>query len=164
MDRDTRGFSIDRDTRGFSIDRDTRGFNIDRDTQSFNIDSDTQGFNIDMDTQSFSINKNEMNRDLGHRSLCTYRLNWARRTPSGLWNEWDDTALQRQDSKLEPWRSEAEHATSRPRRLRTILSFTRGWGANIFVSFKPPGPGTEPRTLEWKAAVLTTTLGPPPLV
>ena len=33
---------------------------------------------------------------------------------------------------------------------------------NIFVSFKPPRPGTEPRTLAWKAAVLTTTLGPPP--
>ena len=32
----------------------------------------------------------------------------------------------------------------------------------FFVSFKPPGPGTEPRTLAWKAAVLTTTLGPPP--
>ena len=30
------------------------------------------------------------------------------------------------------------------------------------VSFKLPRPGTEPRTLAWKAAVLTTTLGPPP--
>ena len=44
----------------------------------------------------------------------------------------------------------------------TILTFTRGWGRNNFVSFKPPRPGTEPRTLAWKAAVLTTTLGPPP--
>ena len=34
-------------------------------------------------------------------------------------------------------------------------------GRNIFVSFKPPRPGTEPRTLAWNAAVLTTTLGPP---
>ena len=42
------------------------------------------------------------------------------------------------------------------------LTFTRGWGRNIFVSFKAPRPGTEPRTLAWKAAVLTTTLGPPP--
>ena len=33
----------------------------------------------------------------------------------------------------------------------------------FFVSFKPPRPGTEPRTLAWKAAVLTTTLGPPPI-
>ena len=94
--------------------------------------------------------------------LCTYRLNWARRTSWGWWDDWDDTVLQTQDSKFEPWRSEAEHATSRSRRLPTILAFTRGWGRNIFVSFKPPRPGTEPRTLAWKAAVLTTTIGPPP--
>ena len=94
--------------------------------------------------------------------LCTYRLNWARRASWGWWDDWDDTVLQTQDSKFEPWRSEAEHATSRSRRLPTILTFTRGWGRNIFVSFKPPRPGTEPRTLAWKAAVLTTTLGPPP--
>ena len=94
--------------------------------------------------------------------LCTYRLNWARRTSWGWWDDWDDTVLQTQDSKFEPWRSEAEHATSRSQRLPTILTFTRGWGRNIFVSFKPPRPGTEPRTLAWKAAVLTTTLGPPP--
>ena len=94
--------------------------------------------------------------------LCTYRLNWARKTSWGWWDDWDDTVLQTQDSKFEPWRSEAEHATSRSRRLPTILTFTRGWGRNIFVSFKPPRPGTEPRTLAWKAAVLTTTLGPPP--
>ena len=89
--------------------------------------------------------------------LCTYRLNWARRTSWGWWDDWDDTALQTQDSKFEPWRSKAEHATSRSRRLPTILTFTRGWRRNIFVSFKPPGPRTEPRTLAWKAAVLTTT-------
>ena len=78
------------------------------------------------------------------------------------WLRWH--CLQTQDSKFEPWRSEAEHATSRSRRLPTILTFTRGWGRNIFVSFKPPRPGTEPRTLAWKAAVLTTTLGPPPAI
>ena len=94
--------------------------------------------------------------------LCTYRLNWARRTSWGWWDDWDDTVLQTHDSKFEPWRSEAEHATSRSRRLPTIITFTRGWGRNNFVSFKPPRPGTEPRTLAWKAAVLTTTLGPPP--
>ena len=94
--------------------------------------------------------------------LYTYRLNWARRTSWGWWDDWDDTVLQAQDSKFGPWRSEAEHATSRSRRLPTILTFTRGWGRNIFVSFKPPRPGTEPRTLAWKAAVRTTTLGPPP--
>ena len=96
--------------------------------------------------------------------LCLYRLNWARRTSWGWWDDWDDIVLQTQDSKFEPWRSEAEHATSRSRRLPTILTFTRGWRRNILVSFKPPRPGTEPRTLACKAAVLTTTLGPPPCV
>ena len=69
-------------------------------------------------------NENEMNR--GFRPpLCTYRLNWARRTSWGWWDDWDDTVLQTQDSNFEPWRSEAEHATSRSRRLPTILTFTR---------------------------------------
>ena len=54
--------------------------------------------------------------------LCTYRLNWARRTSWGWWDDWDDTVLQTQDSKFEPWRSEAEHATSRSRRLPTMLT------------------------------------------
>ena len=54
--------------------------------------------------------------------LCTCRLNWARRTSWGWWDEWDDTVLQTQDSNFEPWRSEAEHATSRSRRLPTILT------------------------------------------
>ena len=38
--------------------------------------------------------------------LCTYRLNWARRTSWGWWDDWDDTVLQTQDSKFEPCRSE----------------------------------------------------------
>ena len=105
---------------------------------------------------------NKWNESSFRPPLCTYRLNWARRTSWGCWDDWDDTVLQTQDSKFEPWRSEAEYATSRSRRLPTILTFTRGWGRNIFVSFKSPRPGTEPRTLAWKAAVLTTTLGPPP--
>ena len=91
-------------------------------------------------------------------TLCTYRLNWTRRTSWGWWDEWDDTVLQTQDLKFEPWRSEAEDATSRSRRLPIILSFTRGWGSDIFFFFKPPRPGTESRTLAWKAAVLTTEL------
>ena len=33
---------------------------------------------------------------------------------------------------------------------------------NFLFFFKPPRPGTEPRTPAWKAAVLTTTLGPTP--
>ena len=112
-------------------------------------------------TQITSVQK-KWNESGFRPPLCTYRLNWARRTSWGWWDDWDGTVLQTQDSKFEPWRSEAEHATSRSRRLPTILTFTRGWGRNNFVSFKPPRPGTEPRTLAWKAAVLTTTLGPPP--
>ena len=34
--------------------------------------------------------------------LCTYRLNCARRTSWGWWDDWDDTVLQTQDSKFEP--------------------------------------------------------------
>ena len=92
--------------------------------------------------------------------LCTYRVNWTRRSSWGWWDDWDDTVLQTQDSKFEPWRSEVEYATSRSRRLYW-LSHVDG-EETFFVSFKPPGPGTGPRTLAWKAAVLTTTLGPPP--
>ena len=73
--------------------------------------------------------------------LCTYRLNWARRTSWGWWDDWDDTVLQTQDSKFEPWRSEAEHATSRSRRLPTILTFTRGWGRNTFCFFQTAETG-----------------------
>ena len=70
----------------------------------------------------------------GFRShLCTYRLNWVRRTSWGWWDDWDDTVLQTQDSEFEPWWSEAEHATSRSRRFPTILTFTRGLGRNIFL-------------------------------
>ena len=73
--------------------------------------------------------------------LCTYRLNWARRTSWGWWDDWNDTVLQTQDLKFEPWRSEAEHATSRSRRLPTILTFTRGWGRNNFVLFQTAETG-----------------------
>ena len=71
--------------------------------------------------------------------LCTYRLHWVRRNSWGWWDEWDDTALHTQDSKFKPWRSEAKHATSRSRRLPTILSFTSGWGRNITVSSAATG-------------------------
>ena len=53
----------------------------------------------------------------------------------------DDTVLQTQDLKFEPWRSEAEDATSRSRRLPTILTFTRGWGRNIFCFFQTAETG-----------------------
>ena len=86
----------------------------------------------------FTLQKNES----GFRSpLCTYRLNWARRTSWGWWDDWDDTVLQTQDLKFEPLRSEAEHATSRSRRLPTILTFTRGWGRNIYCFFQTAETG-----------------------
>ena len=75
--------------------------------------------------------------------LADIQMKWIGRTPWGWWDEWDDTALQTRDSKFKPWRSEAEHATYRSRRSPTILSFTSGWGGNIFVFFKPPRPGNE---------------------
>ena len=50
------------------------------------------------------------------------------------------------------WVTEAPHKTE----------FYTWMGKKHFVSFKPPRSGTEPRTLASKAAVLTTTLGPPP--
>ena len=92
---------------------------------------------------TFHINLIEMKwNESGFRPpLCTYRLNWAKRTSWGWRDDWDDTVLQTQDSKFEPWRSEADHATSRSRRLPIIFTFTRGWGRNIFVSFKPPRTG-----------------------
>ena len=76
--------------------------------------------------------------------LCTYRLNWTRRNYWGWWDNWDDTALQAQDSKFEPWRSEAEHAISRSRRLPTILSFTRAWmGKKHFCFFQTAETGNQ---------------------
>ena len=73
--------------------------------------------------------------------LCTYRLNWVRRTSWGWWDDWDDTVLQTQDSKFVPWRSEDEHATSRSRRLPAILTFTRGWGRNFLCFFQTAKTG-----------------------
>ena len=74
--------------------------------------------------------------------LCTYRLNWARRTSWGWWDEWDDTVLQTQDSKFEPWRSEAEHATSWSRRPPTIHTDFHTWmGKKHFCFFQTAETG-----------------------
>ena len=45
--------------------------------------------------------------------LCTYRLNWARRTSWGWWDDWDDTVLQTQAVVTCP--APAEQATRPPR-------------------------------------------------
>ena len=99
-------------------------------------------------------------RALGNESgfrppLCTYRLKWVRRTSWGWWDDWDDTVLQTQDSKFEPWRSEAEHATSRSRRLPAILTFTRGWGRNIL--FLSNRRDREPNPQLWRDRSWTHT-------
>ena len=52
--------------------------------------------------------------------LCSYRLNWARRTSWGWWYEWGDTALQTHDSKLSP--VGLRHVNSRSWRLPTIFN------------------------------------------
>ena len=95
----------------------------------------------DFRSQNLTSMKMKWNESGFRPLLCTYRLNWARRTSWGWWDDWDDTVLQTQDSKFEPWRSEAEHATSRSRRLPTMLTFTRGWGRNIFCFFQTAETG-----------------------
>ena len=94
--------------------------------------------------------------------LCTYRLNWARRTSWGWWDDWDDTVFQTQDSKFKPWRSEAEHATSRSRRLPTILTFTRGWGRNIFSFLQTAETGNRTPDSGVKGSGANHYPGPPP--
>ena len=73
--------------------------------------------------------------------LCTYRLNRAWRITWGWWDEWRD-ALQTQNT-----RSEAEHATSRTRRLRTILNPYEWAGEKLFF-FETwmPEWGSNPRS------------------
>ena len=62
---------------------------------------------------------------------CTYRLKWARRTSWGWWGKWDDTALQTQDTKLEPWQFKAENATYRLRGSLQFWIFASERGRNI---------------------------------
>ena len=65
--------------------------------------------------------------------LCTYRLNWDRITSWACWDEWDDTAIQTEDSKFEPWRFEAKQATSWSCRLPTILNLYEWAGKKHFI-------------------------------
>ena len=94
-------------------------------------------------------------KEYGFRPLlCTYRLNWARRTS---WGWWDDTPLQTQNSRFESRRSEVEHATSRSRKLDTILNLYAWTGKKHFVSLKLEGEsGVQTSDLRLsKQAVLT---------
>ena len=93
--------------------------------------------------------------------LCTSRLNWVSRTSWWWWDEWDDTALQTQDSKFEPCRSEAEHATSRSRRLPTILIIYEWARKKHFVSLKLEGQsGVWTRDLRLSKQAALTTAAP----
>ena len=103
-----------------------------------------------------------MNGVLGH--LCAHRLNWSRRTSWGWWDEWDDTVFQTQDSKFESRRSDSELATSRSRRLPTILNLYKWAGKKHFVSLKlecQSGARTCDLRLS-KQAALTTAPVPSP--
>ena len=98
---------------------------------------------------------NEINQALGH--LCAHRLNWARRTSWGWWDDWDDTVLQTQDSKFEPWRSEAStlplgHGGS----PQYWLSHADGEETFLCLSTAETGNRTP------NSGVKGTTLGPPP--
>ena len=88
-----------------------------------------------------------------------YRVNWARRTSWWWWDEWDDTAPKTQDSKFEPWRSEAEYATSRSRSLTEAThnieslrvigeeTFCFVWNLKARVGFEPAISGSSSRQL-----------------
>ena len=57
--------------------------------------------NVEMsaDIHRTQFHKMKRNEWCSRPHLCTYRLKWAWRTSWGRWDEWDDTALQTQDSK-----------------------------------------------------------------
>ena len=73
------------------------------------------------------------------------------------------SALKTQDSKVAPWRSEAEHAISRSRRFLTIFNHHEWVGKKHFVSLKlecQSGVRTHDLRLS-KQAASTTAPGPP---
>ena len=90
------------------------------------------------------------------------RLNWARRTS---WGRWDEITLlsRHRHRKFEPRRSDAEHATSWSRRLPTILNIYEWARKKYFVSLKLEGQsGARTRDLRHsKKAALTTAPRPP---
>ena len=83
--------------------------------------------------------------------LCTYRLNWVRKTSLRMvrWMRWhcpQDTGFEIR--ALAVWgRARYLSVTEAPHNTEF---FHVGGEETCFVSFKPPGPGTEPRTLAWK--------------
>ena len=94
-------------------------------------------------------------------NTCAHRLNWVRITYWRWWYEWDGSALQTQDSKFEPWRSEGECASSRLSRLPTILNLYEWAGKKYVVSLEPECHGGAPNhgLRRSKQAALTTAPG-----
>ena len=94
--------------------------------------------------------KNEMNEVLGH--LCAYvgKTGQGEAPEDGEINEMKLL----QDAKFEPWRSEAEHATSRLLRLSTILKPYERAGRKYFVSLKLDGQsGARTRDLRFSSKI-----------
>ena len=97
--------------------------------------------------------------------LCTYRLNWTRRASWGWWDEWDDTYCP-PDTGFEIQTSEI---LGRARYLSVTeaphnTEFYDWMGKkhfSFFLNRRDRETSPEP---SWKAAVLTTTLGPPPVL
>ena len=95
----------------------------------------------------------------------TFVLNWARRTSWGWWDEWDDTALQTQNSEFDPWRSEGEQATSRSRRPPTILNhyeWLSGEETLRFFETWRPEWGSNPRSPTLQAVSFNRCTRVPP--
>ena len=114
---------------------------------------------ISTDLSPFSGYPNEMNLALCPSVHIQAKLGQENILRMVRWHCPPDTGFEIQT--LEVW-GRARY-TYRSRRSPTILSFTSGWGRNIFVVFSNRRDReTNNRTLAWKAAVLTTTLGPPP--
>ena len=70
-----------------------------------------------------------------NRVLGTNMLNWAERISWGWWDDWNNTFLQTNYSKFDPWRSEAEHANSRSQRLLTVLNLYELAGKKRYFCF-----------------------------
>ena len=82
---------------------------------------------------------NEMNRALGH--LCAHiDYTGPEESPEdGAMNDMTLPSRHRIRILSKPWRSEAEHATSRSRRFHTILNHYEWAGKKHFVSLKLEG-------------------------
>ena len=84
---------------------------------------------------------------------------------SWCWDEWDNTALQTQDSKFDSGRFEVELATFRLRRLPTIFNLCEWAGKKLFF-FETwmPERGSKPRSPTFQAGSFNHCTGPTPVL